>query len=213
MERKMTICHLSIGKPKRIDYAGGKTMTTAIYKEGVTAAYLTKDGFKGDGVADLRNHGGLDRAVCLYPHEHYALWEEELEMKLEDATFGENITVVNMLEKDVHIGDVFRIGEAVIQITQSRIPCSTITKKSESSSLLKRIVAKQGYTGYLARVLQEGIVKREDKFELVEQHPAKISVLQANTLYFHPEKDLDNARKIVEIPELADVWRDRSHSV
>ena len=166
------IHNLSIGTPKTLTCKNGKEMNTGICKESVIDAFLTKNGFQGDGVADLRFHGGLDRAVCIYPYDHYALWESEFKTTLPASAFGENLTVTNMLEKDVHIGDIFQVGEAVIQITQSRIPCDTITKRTNLSLLLKRMV-ETGYTGYLCRVLEEGIVREDSQITLLKRHPEK----------------------------------------
>ncbi len=136
-------------------YGDGLEINTGIRKETVEEAFLTREGFRGDSVANLRFHGGPDRAVCVYPYEHYSRWAEEFERPLPASAFGENLTVSNMLEADVHIGDTFQLGEAVIQITQSRIPCSTITKRTNHPLLLKRMV-ETGFTGYLCRVLVEG---------------------------------------------------------
>ena len=134
-------------------------------KEPTEEAFLSKDGFLGDDVADLKHHGGPDRAVCVYSYEHYALWEEEFQTTLPASTFGENITVTNMLERDVCIGDTYQLGEAIIQVTQARVPCSTISKRLGIPGILPRIVA-TGYTGYLCRVLQEGTVRQDSKITL-----------------------------------------------
>lgn len=109
--------NFSIGQPKEMHYGENQEVVTGICKETVEEAFLSFDGFRGDGVADLRHHGGLDRAVCVYPYEHYQLWEKEFGVPLPRSTFGENLTVSGMLESDIHIGDVFRVGEAVIQVT------------------------------------------------------------------------------------------------
>lgn len=196
----------SIGLPKTIKHGENKEMISAICKEQVDEAYLTKDGFRGDGVADHKFHGGPDRAVCIYPYEHYALWEQEFQTKLPESAFGENITVGNMLEKEVHIGDVFQIGEAVIQVTQGRVPCSTISKRTNLPGLLKRII-ETGYTGYLCRVLEEGIVKKDSTIRLVERHPQAVSIMFGNELYFHRPKDIEGMKKMMGIPELADDWK------
>ena len=119
--------NFSIGLPPKMKYGLDKEIDTGICKQTTEEAFLTKEGFRGDGVADLRYHGGTDRAVCVYPDEHYSLWEKEFNHTFSSSTFGENLTVTNMLEKDVYIGDIFRIGEAVIQKTQGRIPCIKIT--------------------------------------------------------------------------------------
>ncbi|PFK30103.1 MOSC domain-containing protein [Bacillus cereus] len=202
------LVHFSIGKPKQMQYGENKEMTTGICKELTEEAFLSKDGFRGDGVADLRFHGGPDRAVCVYPHEHYALWEQEFQTMLPPSTFGENITVTNMLEHDVCIGDTYQLGEAIIQITQGRVPCSTISKRVGIPSILPRIV-ETGYTGYLCRVLQEGIVRKDSTIQLLEHHPSQVSILFSNEVYFHRRKDKEAMEKILTVPELAEVWREQ----
>lgn len=204
---KIELKNFSIGSPKQMQYGDHKEIITGICKETVEEAFLTTEGFRGDGVADLRFHGGADRAVCVYPYEHYLQWEEEFGEPLPPSTFGENVTVSNMLEADVHIGDIFRLGDAVIQVTQSRIPCSTITKRTNLPFLLKRMI-ETGYTGYLCRVLEEGIVRRDSKITLLECHPAQVSVLFTNQVYFHNSKDPKGAKKILNVPELAQKWRE-----
>jgi MOSC domain-containing protein YiiM len=207
MAQVKKIHSLSIGTPKPLIYENGEELNTGICKESVIDAFLTKDGFQGDGVANLRFHGGSDRAVCIYPYEHYALWESEFKTTLPTSTFGENLTVKNMLEKDVHIGDIFQVGEAVIQITQSRIPCSTITKRTNLSLLLNRLV-ETGYTGYLCRVLEEGVVREDSQITLLKQHCKRLSVLVANDIYFQRLKDKETLEKLLGIQELATKWRE-----
>lgn len=199
--------NLSIGKPKTMKYGNNKEMETGICKETIEEAFLTKEGFQGDGVADLRYHGGSDRAVCVYPYEHYLLWEKEFNRKLPSSTFGENLTVTNMLEENVYIGDIYRLGEAVIQITQGRIPCSTISKRTDNPLLLKRMV-QTGFTGFLCRVLEEGIVRSNSTITLLESHPKKVSVLYGNDIYLHKPKDVDGIKRILAVEELAGEWKE-----
>ncbi|KMY54406.1 sulfurase [Bacillus sp. FJAT-27231] len=199
--------NFSIGLPKTMKYGNDQEMETGICKQTVEEAFLTKEGFRGDGVADLRYHGGPDRAVCVYPYEHYLRWEEEFANPLSPSTFGENITVTNMLEKDIYIGDIFRLGEAVIQVTQGRIPCSTITKRTNNPALLKRIV-QTGLTGYLCRVLEEGIVRKDSNIALLESHPKQVSILEANEIYFRKPKDSEGMKRILAVEELADEWKE-----
>ena len=122
------------------------------------------------------------------------------------SAFGENITVTNMLERDVCIGDTYQLGEAIIQVTQARVPCSTISKRLGIPGILPRIVA-TGFTGYLCRVLQEGTVRKDSKITLLERPSNNVSVLFSNEIYFHNRKDKDAIEKILSVPELADVWR------
>ncbi|GLC90271.1 MOSC domain-containing protein [Lysinibacillus piscis] len=207
MESSAFIHTLAIGMPKELQYGKGRSMVTGIEKQAVSQVYLTVDGFKGNDVADKKHHGGPDRAVCLYPLEHYTQWEQELGKALPTAAFGENLTVTNMREADVCIGDVYKIGDAVIQITQGRIPCSTIDKYTEANTLLKRMI-ETGYTGFLARVLQEGIVYSDSKIEIVEKHPARISVLHCNEVYFKNEDALAMTR-IQAVDALAEDWKQK----
>lgn len=199
--------NFSIGLPKKMKYGKDQVIDTGICKQTTEEAFLTKEGFIGDGVADLRYHGGPDRAVCVYPYEHYSLWETEFNQSFPSSTFGENVTVTNMLEKDVYIGDIFRIGEAVIQITQGRIPCSTITKRTNHPSLLKRMV-QTGFTGYLCRVLEEGIVRKDSNITLLESHPKRVSILYANEIYFHDSKNVEGIKKVLGVQEMANEWQE-----
>lgn len=205
--RNREIVDFAVSLPKEMKYAENKYMRTGIYKQSIEEAYLTKDGFNGDGVADLRHHGGPDRAVCVYPYEHYTFWEKEFGYPLSKAHFGENLTVSNMLEKDTYFGDVYRLGEAFIQVTQSRIPCNTITKRTKNPLLLKRMI-ETGYTGYLCRVLEEGTVCSDSKITLEERHPQQVSVYFGNEVYFRGHKNVEGMNKILSVEALADEWKE-----
>lgn len=199
------IVHLAVGLPKALRYDNDRTMTTGIAKDRVAEVLLTKEGFINDDVADKKHHGGPDRAVCLYPSEHYAKWESEFGKPLPATAFGENLTVTGMLEQDVCIGDIYRIGEALIQITQGRIPCSTIDKYTSASSLMKRLV-QTGYTGYLARVLEAGMIREDSAITLVQRDVANISVHYCNEVYF-TNKDKAAMARIMQVEALADEWK------
>lgn len=200
------IKNLSIGLPKKMKVGQNEEVVSAIRKQAVEVAFLTKDGFRGDGVADLKHHGGPDRAVCFYPFEHYSLWESEFLTAFELPTFGENLTVTDMEEKNVCIGDIYSIGDAVIQITQGRIPCSTITKRTNNPYLLKLLV-QTGFTGYLGRVLQEGIVRKDSIISLEERNSNEVSIFEANEVYFKRPRDVEGIQKILSVEELADEWK------
>jgi len=199
----------SVGLPQKVKVMYGQDyeMDSAICKQAVDEAYLATDGFRGDGVADLRYHGGPDRAVCVYPYEHYALWEKEINQKLPSAAFGENLTLTNMLEKNVCIGDIYKVGDAIVQIAQGRVPCSTITKRLGNPILLKKMV-QTGFTGYLCRVLEEGTVRKDSRIELILPHPKKVSIHKANEIYYHQHKDVDGIKEILTVEELASEWRE-----
>lgn len=206
-KNKPMIYTLTVGMPKELVDSKGRSMITGIEKQRVQEVYLSSQGFEGDEVADKKHHGGPDRAVCLYPAEHYIQWEQELGKTLPVAAFGENLTVTNMLEADVCIGDIYKIGDAVIQITQGRIPCSTIDRYTEANTLLKRLI-ETGYTGFLARVLEEGTICADSTIELVEKHPARISVLYCNEVYFK-NNDAIAMKQIQAVDALAEDWKEK----
>lgn len=201
------IKYFAIGMPEKLTYGEGREMLTAICKKQVQQAFLAKDGFHGDGVADKKHHGGLDRAVCIYPFEHYAFWEKEFDVKLPPAAFGENLTLTNVLEEEIYIGDILRIGEAIVQVTQGRVPCNTIDRRIEMAPFLKAMV-KTGFTGYLCRVLEEGLVASDDCVAVIERDPKKISVLYANNVNFHQPKNAEAIQRVLEAKALAPEWRD-----
>ncbi|HSP22029.1 MAG TPA: MOSC domain-containing protein [Planococcus sp. (in: firmicutes)] len=205
--QKAEIKYFAIGMPEKLSYGEGKEMLTAICKKPVQQAFLSKEGFQGDGVADTKHHGGPERAVCIYPYEHYARWEKEFGIGLPPAAFGENLTLTNMLEETIHIGDIIRIGEAVVQVTQGRVPCNTIDRRLEMAPLLK-VMVKTGYTGYLCRVLEEGMVASDDRAELIERDSKRITVLFANNVNFHQPNNAEAIQQVLEAQALAAEWRD-----
>jgi MOSC domain-containing protein YiiM len=180
---------------------------SAIGKTVVKKAELKKNGFIGDDVANHEFHGGVDRAVCIYPYEHYSRWEKVFNKKLRLPAFGENITAAGMTEAEVYIGDIYKIGETVIQVTQGRVPCSTISSFNQEKDFLN-LVFKTSLTGYFFRVMEEGTISIDSKIELVEQHPKKISVLFAAQTLFH-NHDQKAIEKILQVEEMALDWKQR----
>lgn len=201
------IIDLSIGLPKQVDTRYG-SFRSGIEKEQIDEVYLSLDGFAGDGVEKTDFHGGPERAVCAYAYEHYARWEQEFQKKLPKAAFGENVTVLNMSEEDVCIGDIYQIGEAILQVSQGRIPCDTISKRNEIDELLTHVV-QTCYTGYFFRVLQDGWIRSDSTITCLDRHPAKVSVLFGNRIMFHDRQNIQGIQRILEVQPLAQVWRKR----
>ncbi|PID03437.1 MOSC domain-containing protein [Sporosarcina sp. P2] len=193
--------------PRIVQSTTGGEFSSAICKQSVEEAFLSVDGFQGDGIADTKHHGGPDRAVCVYPSEHYTFWEKKFSCTLPSSTFGENLTVDGMLEKDICIGDVFAVGDAVIQVTQGRVPCSTISKRTGLPDLMKGMV-NTGFTGYLCRVVEEGIVRLDSTITSLQQDPNQVSILYANEVYFQRPKDVEGLKRILGVDALAEEWRD-----
>lgn len=201
----MKIVSLNVGKPKMVQM-DGKEVETGYYKKPVQdEIYLAKLNFEGDGQAEAY-HGGVDKAVCVYPYEHYPYWEQQLNRKLPAVAFGENVTVTGMLETDVHIGDTFSIGQAIVQITQPRRPCHKIAGRHAVKDLTA-CVLNSGYTGYYLRVLEEGSVGPDSLIERLSIDPGQISVAFANDSLYRNKNNMDDIRRILEVGALSESWR------
>ncbi|MBT2677904.1 MOSC domain-containing protein [Bacillus sp. ISL-35] len=200
------ILYLNVGKPELKKWKG-EMEQSAIGKKGVKQAFLTKNSFEGDGVAATEYHGGPDRAVCFYPVEHYQQWSAEFKKNIDAPTFGENISAHGMKEADVYIGDIYRLGEVIIQVSQGRIPCSKISKNNGIDLLLKRVV-QTGYTGYFFRVLEEGVVEEDAEIVLLERKQDDFSILMANEILFHRRKDIKAIESLIGTEGLAVAWKE-----
>ena len=201
----MKIVSLNVGKPKTVQM-DGKDIETGYYKEPVNEQlYLAMLNFEGDGQAEAY-HGGADKAVCVYPYEHYPYWEQQLNRKLPVAAFGENLTVMDMLETTVHIGDTFKIGKAVVQITQPRRPCHKIAGRHAVRDLTQRVLD-SGYTGYYLRVLEEGTIGPDSTVERLSIDPAQITVAFTNDCLYRNKNNAAAIRRILEVKALSESWR------
>lgn len=192
---QMEVVSVSVGRSQALSY-NGQTLDSAITKQKVTErVFLSKVNFAGDEQANLVHHGGPDKAVCAYPHEHYAYWEETLDVQLPENAFGENLTLRGLPERDVRIGDIFQVGEAVLQVCQPRIPCGKITMRTGVPNFAK-MFKDTGFTGYYLRVLQEGYVDANPEIKRLEQGPG-MTIAEVNHVLFHDDENRDALRRII----------------
>jgi len=197
---------LNIGLPKKEEFHG-KEIFTGICKTPVTEPlHLGKRGLEGDGVGDPRHHGGYDKAVCVYNVDHYQYWENLFGITLSFAAFGENLSVSNIHEDDVCVGDVFMLGTAIVQVSQPRQPCKTLASRYGRADMIK-LVVDAGFTGFYLRVLQEGIVEKKSSFVLVNREPHRISLTFANHILHHDRTNRQGIRKVLEVTALSESWR------
>ncbi|WP_019635471.1 MOSC domain-containing protein [Paenibacillus fonticola] len=200
------IISINVGKPIQVQF-NNKEISTGIFKRpSDEPLFLSWLNFEGDGQADLVHHGGREKAVCVYPYEHYPFWEKELGRALEYSAFGENLTTRGLLETEVCIGDIFQLGEAVVQVSQPRQPCFKLSVKYGAPDMPLK-VQDTGYTGFYFRVLQEGLVSKSDGLIRTHCHPQGITVSYANRI-MHCEKDnLEGIKQMLEVEELSENWR------
>lgn len=167
--------------------------------------FLSFTNLKGDGQADLRYHGGKDKAVCVYPFEHYAYWENQLNRPLSFGAFGENFTSLGLLESEVCIGDIFAVGSSILQVSQPRQPCHKLAKKFNVTDLAAQ-VQDTGFTGFYFRVLQEGFVDKTDLVILKERNEHQITINFANQLMHHDKGNQNGIQKILAVQGLSNSW-------
>ena len=165
----MKIISTNIGEPKVIIY-NGKEVKTGIFKYQVNQSInLGTEDVDNDHVIDRRYHGGIDKACYLYSADHYDYWQKlypELEMPW--GIFGENLSVEGLHEDEINIGDIFKIGEAVVQATQPRQPCFKLEFRFNNPQIVQQFID-SGFSGVYVRVLKNGNVKAGDSMELIER--------------------------------------------
>jgi MOSC domain-containing protein YiiM len=203
--KPVEIISLNVGKPQQVLFKN-KEISTGIYKQPTADnVFLSWENFDGDGQADLVHHGGREKAVCVYPYEHYAFWEQELNQELAYGAFGENLTIQGLVETDVCIGDMFMMGDAIVEVSQPRQPFKLSVKYGMPDMPLK--VQNTGYTGFYFRVLKEGLVGKSDELIRIFRHPKAITVAYANRI-MHQDKDNEAAiRQILAVDQLSISWR------
>ncbi|TCJ18282.1 MOSC domain-containing protein [Rubrobacter taiwanensis] len=203
---KARLVSLNVGKPRELAH-GRRTVRSAIYKTPVSGVlWLGERGLEGDEQADLRVHGGPEKAVCVYPLENLPHWRAVLGLELGPGAFGENFSVSGMVEEAVHIGDTYRVGEAVVQVSQPRQPCFKLAARHEVPELAL-LVQESGRTGFYFRCLQPGRVRAGDELALLERPGASVSVAEANRIMHRDKRDAAGIERLLAIPELSASWR------
>ncbi|MGA9769809.1 MAG: MOSC domain-containing protein [Blastocatellia bacterium] len=204
----MKIISLNVGLPREIVYKG-RSILTGIFKEPVEGRVCARKlDLDGDRQADLTVHGGAEKAVYVYPSEHYEYWHSEFpDMQLPWGMFGENFTVEGLNEKEVNIGDRFRINTALFMVTQPRMPCYKLAAKFERDDIIKRFL-RSGRTGFYFSVIEEGEVGAGDPLEPVSRDENNISVTDITQLYISKGKDQDLLRRAARLEALPAGWRD-----
>ncbi len=204
----MRLLAVNVSQPKTVR-SGDKIITTGILKQPVEGRVrLRALNLDGDGQADLKHHGGIDRAAYAYSIENYDYWKRELGRDdFRYGQFGENFTVEGMLDDAVHIGDVFKVGGATVQVSEPRVPCAKLALKMGVPTFPKRFLASER-VGFYLRVLEEGAVGTGDAIEWVETDPERMSVREFIHLSYFDEANLEGVRKAPRIAALPPDWRE-----
>ena len=203
---------VQVGKPRDYGYSGAENphdqpWNTGFYKKPVEGqVFVGRTNLQGDGQSDLQHHGGIDKAVLAYSAEHYPLWRQELKLpEMCGGAFGENLTIEGLSEESVNIGDVFRIGEVVFEVSQPRQPCWKLARRWRLHQLTA-LVVQNGRSGWYLRVIDEGWVESGMKVKLLERPNSEWPIARANKILHHHKHDLALTEQLAAVPRLADSW-------
>ncbi|KQT60741.1 MULTISPECIES: MOSC domain-containing protein [unclassified Aureimonas] len=170
---------------------------------------LCREGFFGDAQGDRKRHGGPDKAVHHYPSEHYAKWLAEIgtrDMLAAPGAFGENLSTLGLTEETVAIGDVFRLGSSVIEVSQGRQPCWKLNHRFGVPDMARRVQT-TGRTGWYYRVLEDGLVSPGDTILLLDRRLPDWSLRRLWHLLYVAPLDRDELAGMAALPGLPESWR------
>jgi MOSC domain-containing protein YiiM len=208
-----TLLSIQVGKPQVYREDAGQdekesTWMSGIYKAPVQGPiWVGKLNLDGDGQADLRYHGGVDRPILGYSADYYPQWQSELGIPLEHGAFGENFTMAGLCEDTVCIGDVYRLGPVLVQVSQPRKPCWKLSRRHGIPGLAAS-AEKTGRTGWYMRVLQEGFVEAGMELVLQERPYPEWTVTKAHEVARERKKNPEAARALGQCPYLSADWKE-----
>jgi len=202
------VLELRHGPVGRIAHAGAWEPSAIGKVRAASPLRLGPLGFDGDTVADRRNHGGPDKAVCVYPAGRYAAWAARYGAPLARPAFGENLLVEGVDEGDVHVGDVVELGGSVVVVSQPRVPCYKPAAFTGEARLTVDLRS-TGWTGWYVRVRQPGRVGEGDVARLAERPAGSISVLELNALRYGGAPATAALEAAAGAPGLTDDWRSK----
>ena len=204
----MKLISVNVGLPREIGVSG-KTVRTSIWKNPVQGrVHVSTLNLDGDQQSDLTVHGGVDKAVYLYPSEHYSYWRAQLpEVELPWGAFGENFSAENILEDQIRIGDRLRVGSAEFMVTQPRMPCYKLGIRLNRRDIVKRFLASKR-TGFYLAVLREGEVGQGDAIEFIERQESGVTITDIVSLYSTDFQNQELLRRATEVPALPQSWKD-----
>ncbi|MGA9511855.1 MAG: MOSC domain-containing protein [Candidatus Sulfotelmatobacter sp.] len=205
---QVELISLNVARPRLALYKGA-TVNTGIFKKPVSGRIALRTlNLEGDQQADLSVHGGPYKAIYAYPAEHYEYWRRELpDVDLPWGMFGENFTTEGVAEDEVHVGDRFRIGSAMVMVRQPRMPCYKLTVKFQRDDILQWFLL-SGRSGVYFSVEQEGEVGVGDSIELASLNPSGITIGEMNRLFVREKYNHDLLQKAIATDALPETWRE-----
>jgi len=206
----MKILSINISLPKKITF-NKKILNTSIYKEPVNKKVnIKKMGIEGDKQADLKSHGGINKAVYAYSYKHYKYWEELLEKDFSNnyGLIGENLTIDDFDEKEFFIGDEFQISNTVLKITQPRIPCYKLGIKMNKKNFVNLFI-EYAHLGMYMKVIKSGSIEKGDSLKLIHRDNTSMSIYEISKLIFDKNDNIEKMKKALEIGCLSEEIKER----
>ena len=205
----MQLLSVNTAQPQEVAWQG-KTIRTSIFKQPVAGPVaVLAEHLAGDGQADLRVHGGPDKAVYAYPSEHWAYWRQLLPAaQLVPGAFGENLTTLGLLEPEVRVGDCFQLGTAVLMAVQPRQPCFKLGIRLARPGIVREFEL-ASRSGIYFRVIKPGVVAAGDAISLVERSPYTVTIQDMVTCLAPGPHDQELVRALLATPYLSPSWQAR----
>jgi MOSC domain-containing protein YiiM len=205
----MRVISVNVGAPLAVEW-NGRTVETGIFKAPVTGPVTVgRTNLAGDRQADLTVHGGVDKAVYVYPSEHYPFWARELDRHdLPWGMFGENLTTEGLAEGAVRIGDRLVVGTAEFEVSQPRLPCFKLGLKFGRADMVKRFL-RSGRLGFYVRVLREGVIETGQEIRRVGGDPDAVTIAELARLEAAERGNVALLERAVRAAALTESWRRR----
>jgi MOSC domain-containing protein YiiM len=199
---------VNIGLPQYVSWQGEKVFTS-VWKAPVQGSVMVRRlNVDGDGQGDLSGHGGEHRAVLVYQKDSYEYWEQQLgRSDFSFGQFGENFTVEGLPDSEVCIGDRYRIGDALFEVTQPRVTCYRVGIRMDEPQMAALLVSHHR-PGFYMRVLEEGEVGSGDEIVKIADGPERITVAEIDALLYLPGHPRDRLERALHIPALSSGWKD-----
>ena len=201
----MRVLYVNVGLPREVETPRGIVLTS-IFKQPVEGRVAVRgNNLEGDRQSDLTVHGGPNKAIYAYASEHYPYWASELQRELTPGNFGENLTTEGLLEEDVGIGDRYRVGSAVLRVTQPRMPCFKLTVRFDLPSIVK-LFWNSGFPGIYFGVVEEGEIGAGDAIELLDRDPAGVTIADVMRVFKGESDDEKLVDRVLAAP-LSGSWK------
>ena len=206
----MKILSINISLPKKITF-NKKILNTSIFKKPVNEKVnIKKAGIEGDKQADLKSHGGVNKAVYAYSYKHYKYWGELLKKDFSNdyGLIGENLTIDDFDEKEFFIGDELQISDVILKITQPRIPCYKLGIKMNEKDFVNFFI-NYGHLGMYMKVIKSGFIEKGDNIKLIRRNKDTMTIYEISKLIFDKNDNVEKMKKALQIDCLSEEIKTR----